>query len=185
MLLDVSRAKEEKRFGDGMKGHMQQHPQRSEGAAETQAENHDPEMIDTRIRQEPPETPLNQYERNRHSNRQESEKDEELRSELRTQALGREHIETDEAVKSAIEYRRSQHRSHRNGGFAIRVRFPGVHWRDTRLGAVAEQNENERDPHGRLVELRCIFHQDRPVQTGNRIGSHNRVSRVVSQNRAE
>src|SRR5260221_2987719 len=173
MLLDVSRTKEQKRFGDGMKRHMQQHSQRSECTAEAKAENHDSTMIDARVRQKPPETPLNQYERNRHPNGQESENDEELRSELRTQALGREHIKSDEAIESTIEHCCSEHRSHRNRGFAVRIRLPGVHWSDARLGPIAEQNENEGDPHGRLVELRCIRHQDRPVQTGYGIGSHN------------
>ncbi len=60
-----------------------------------------------------------------------------------------------------------------------------MHGSDAGLRSVAQQNQDESQPHGRLVKLGCIVDEDRPVETRQGFRPLDLTSRVVSQNRTE
>ena len=60
-----------------------------------------------------------------------------------------------------------------------------MHGSDAGLRSVAQQNQNEGQPHGRLIKLRGVSDKDGPVQPRQRVRSKGLMSGIVGQNRAE
>ena len=67
----------------------------------------------------------------------------------------------------------------------MRVRQPGVHGRETGLGAVADERKHEGQFDEAVVELRRHGHQVRPVEAGQLFGGVRANGRRVNEHRAE
>ena len=104
---------------------------------------------------------------------------------LRAQAAAGEDVEADQPVERAVQHGGGENGRGGHGRFAVGIRLPGVHGRQAGLGAVAEQRQDERQPHGGLVELRRVRRQHGPVQSRQGIGPRQMVARVVGQHGAE
>ena len=185
MLLDISGAKEKQGLGNRVKCHVKKHAQDAQRPAEAECKHHDPAVVNAGIGQHAPEAPLDEDERNCYSHRKQSEKNQEMRGKLRAQAFGSQNVESHETVESAVEDSSREHRRHRDRRFTVGIRLPGMHGSDARLRSVPEQNQNEGQPHGRLVKLGGISDEDRPVQTRKRFRPQDPMSGIVGQNRAE
>ena len=98
VLLDVAGTEKQQRLRHRVKGHVQQHANRSQRAPERQAQHHDPAVVDARIRQQPAETPLHQDKGHRDAHRQEAENHQQLRCELRPQTARGQNEEAQQAV---------------------------------------------------------------------------------------
>src|SRR6266849_305454 len=87
VLLDVACAKKEKRFGNRMKCHVEEHTQKAQGPSEAERQHHDPAMVNARVGQQAPKALLDKDKRNGDSHRKESEDNQKLRAKLRAQTF--------------------------------------------------------------------------------------------------
>ena len=100
-------------------------------------------------------------------------------------AAAGENVEANQAVERAVQHGRREDRRRRHRRFAVGVRLPGVHRREPGLGPVAEQRQDEGQPHGGLVQLRGARGQEGPVQPGQTCPSPPGVAGVVGEDGAE
>src|SRR6266498_5082340 len=108
-----------------------------------------------------------------------------MRGKLRAQTLRAENVEAHQGVEGTVEDPGREHRCSRNRRFTISIRFPRVHGSDARLGPVPEKDKDERQSHGRLIKLRGVSYQRRPVQARQRIYAQHLMRGIVGENRPE
>ena len=130
--------------------------------------HHDARVVNARIRQHPPEIPLHEDERRGHKNGGDAETRQQLAGKFMAEAFLRQHVETHDAINGAVDERGAQQRGGGHGRFGVGVGLPSVHRRQAGLGAVTEQHQNERQPHGLRIELVRHARQHRPVHAAVR-----------------
>ncbi len=185
VLIDIAGAQEEERFGNGVIRHVQHESERAQRAANSECGNHDARVLNARVRKEPAEPPLDQNERNGDSHGEHAEQDQQLRCEPVAKAAVRERVMADEAVHCAVQHGRGEHSGSGYGRLAVGVRLPRVHRGDAGLGAVPEQDEDEGEPHRRLVKACRPIDQGCPIQSGESVGLHRAPGGVESDHGTE
>ena len=150
-------------LGDAVVDHVQQRTVGPDGAAEAEAERHDPDVLDAVVAEQALEVVLDQDERRRHDDRDEAEDEQHLCRERRAARGGGDRLEPDDAEQRALDEDAREQRRDRRGRLAMGVRQPQVHGRETRLGAVADHHEDEADPDDARVEGGSDLHDRRPV----------------------
>jgi len=110
-------------------------------------------VIDARIGQQTPKIALDQHERGRQEDREDAEAYQQRSGEIMAKALLGQDVKAHDAVDGAIDKTGAQQRRRRDRRLGVSIGFPGVHRRQARLGAVAQQHQHERQPHRRRIEF--------------------------------
>ena len=101
---------------------------------------------------------------------------------LAERVLRRRH-EAHDAIKRRVQQEARKHRRDRRRRLAVRIRQPGMDRRQTGLGAIADQDEDEGEFHQRRIEMRVAGSQMRPEQR-IRLDRAARLDRRRGQQRA-
>src|ERR1017187_5538508 len=90
-------------LGDTVVHHVQQRTVGSDGAAETETERHDPDVLDAVVAKKALDVLLNQDKRRRHDDRSEAEDEQHLRWECRAARGGSDCLEPDYCKERALD----------------------------------------------------------------------------------
>src|ERR1039457_547025 len=95
ILIDVTRAQKQQRFGDGMKRHMEHESQAAHDTADAQSGYHDAGMVDGVIREQAAIIFLNQDKGHRNAHRKYAEQQQQTARELGAQTAAGKNVEAD------------------------------------------------------------------------------------------
>ena len=92
--------------------------------------------------------------KSRDDDREQPEAHHQLPGERRLQRALDQHLAADDRVERDVEQQPGEHRRHRRRALGVRVRQPVVQRHQADLGAVADQQEHEREREDGRLELR-------------------------------
>ena len=115
-------------------------------AADADAEDEDPHVLDARVREHPLEVALPGHERRRDRHRDEAEAEEELARERPLAGRLHDAVDPQEREERAVRHPAREEGPDDPGGLAVGVRLPRVHRREAHLRPVADDEEDEARP---------------------------------------
>ncbi len=166
-LGEGPRGEERDRLRERVVRHVEQCSEHGRLAAQPEPNCHDPHVLDARVREEALEVPLDEDERCRDKDGGEPEAEEQPPRERRPEDGRGDEVHAQEGVERAVHHPHRHENAGRRRGLAIRVRLPGVHRGEARLGAVADEGEHHGQLHGEGVQLPGVGEEPRPVEGGH------------------
>ncbi len=163
---DGPRDEEERPLRQGV---VQRVKQPSERRARSGGDREDSHVLDARIGEKALEVRLLEDEPAREEHRPQAERDEQAVAVVPYSGADQDGVRPQDAEERAVEQRARKQRRHGRRGFAVRVRQPGVHRRESHLRPVPHEDEREGDlqPHG--MERRRV-RREPPEGQGQAVG---------------
>ena len=164
---------------------MQQRGEVCQRAAHAERKGDDAHVLDRGVAEQALDVALPPQRERRQHRREQAEHHQHASGQRRMHRADRKNLAADHRIHRHVEQQPRQHRRDRRGTLRVGVGQPVVQRGETDLGAVTDQQKDEREPDHRRIELPFHRVQVGPQQRSHALATEQPLSREVQQDRAK